>query len=101
MTGRLPQYKVSVLSGLLVGYFSTQGNNKKRDNVFIPVPEKGSNIVHWESMYPAEFKTPKQLIHKQQMSFLAAAATKYHRPGGLNCRLLFLTFLDVGGPGSS
>ncbi|XP_058879247.1 enhancer of polycomb homolog 1-like isoform X3 [Acipenser ruthenus] len=34
----------------------------------IPVPEAGSNIAYYESLYPGEFKMPKQLIHIQPFS---------------------------------
>ncbi|CAB1349430.1 unnamed protein product, partial [Coregonus sp. 'balchen'] len=39
---------------------------EKRDNMVIPVPEAGSNIAYYESLYPGDFKMPKQLIHIQQ-----------------------------------
>ncbi|XP_052362664.1 enhancer of polycomb homolog 1-like isoform X3 [Oncorhynchus keta] len=32
----------------------------------IPVPEAGSNIAYYESLYPGDFKMPKQLIHIQR-----------------------------------
>ncbi|XP_005994722.1 enhancer of polycomb homolog 1 isoform X2 [Latimeria chalumnae] len=38
---------------------------EKRDNMVIPVPEAESNIAYYESVYPGEFKMPKQLIHIQ------------------------------------
>ncbi|XP_051910605.1 enhancer of polycomb homolog 1-like isoform X3 [Hippocampus zosterae] len=38
---------------------------EKRDNMVIPVPEAERNITHYESLYPGEFKMPKQLIHIQ------------------------------------
>ncbi|KAG9355187.1 hypothetical protein JZ751_000025 [Albula glossodonta] len=34
----------------------------------IPVPEAESNIAYYESLYPGEFKMPKQLIHIQPFS---------------------------------
>ncbi|XP_029385243.1 enhancer of polycomb homolog 1-like isoform X2 [Echeneis naucrates] len=34
----------------------------------IPVPEAECNITHYESLYPGEFKMPKQLIHIQPFS---------------------------------
>ncbi|XP_061095612.1 enhancer of polycomb homolog 1-like isoform X2 [Conger conger] len=34
----------------------------------IPVPEAESNIAYYESLYPGEFKMPKQLIHLQPFS---------------------------------
>ncbi|XP_023805842.1 enhancer of polycomb homolog 1 isoform X2 [Oryzias latipes] len=34
----------------------------------IPVPEAECNITHYESLYPGEFKMPKQLIHLQPFS---------------------------------
>nr|XP_040022992.1 enhancer of polycomb homolog 1 isoform X2 [Gasterosteus aculeatus aculeatus] len=34
----------------------------------IPVPEAERNITHYESLYPGEFKMPKQLIHIQPFS---------------------------------
>ncbi|XP_053322158.1 enhancer of polycomb homolog 1 isoform X2 [Spea bombifrons] len=34
----------------------------------IPVPEAESNIAYYESVYPGEFKMPKQLIHLQPFS---------------------------------
>lgn len=39
---------------------------EKRENMVIPVPEAESNITHYESLYPGEFKMPKQLIHIQR-----------------------------------
>lgn len=39
---------------------------EKRDNMVIPVPEAERNITHYESLYPGEFKMPKQLIHIQR-----------------------------------
>ncbi|XP_040290199.1 enhancer of polycomb homolog 1 isoform X1 [Bufo bufo] len=41
---------------------------EKRDNMVIPVPEAESNIAYYESVYPGEFKMPKQLIHLQPFS---------------------------------
>ncbi|XP_078519466.1 enhancer of polycomb homolog 1 isoform X2 [Lissotriton helveticus] len=41
---------------------------EKRDNMVIPVPEAESNIAYYESIYPGEFKMPKQLIHLQPFS---------------------------------
>ncbi|XP_068196352.1 enhancer of polycomb homolog 1-like isoform X2 [Antennarius striatus] len=41
---------------------------EKRDNMVIPVPEAGSNITYYESLYPGEYKMPKQLIHIQPFS---------------------------------
>ncbi|TKC44239.1 hypothetical protein EI555_014521 [Monodon monoceros] len=38
---------------------------EKRDNMVIPVPEAESNIAYYESIYPGEFRMPKQLIHIQ------------------------------------
>ncbi|KAL0201344.1 hypothetical protein M9458_004531, partial [Cirrhinus mrigala] len=38
---------------------------EKRDNMVIPVPEAESNIAYYESLYPGDFKMPKQLIHIQ------------------------------------
>ncbi|XP_017350703.1 enhancer of polycomb homolog 1b isoform X1 [Ictalurus punctatus] len=38
---------------------------EKRDNMVIPVPEAESNITYYESLYPGDFKMPKQLIHIQ------------------------------------
>ncbi|KAM9774576.1 enhancer of polycomb homolog 1-like [Syngnathus typhle] len=38
---------------------------EKRDNMVIPVPEAERNIPHYESLYPGEFRMPKQLIHIQ------------------------------------
>uniref|UniRef100_A0A670ZR20 Enhancer of polycomb C-terminal domain-containing protein n=1 Tax=Pseudonaja textilis TaxID=8673 RepID=A0A670ZR20_PSETE len=43
----------------------------KRDNMVIPVPEAESNIAYYESIYPGEFKMPKQLIHIQPFSLNA------------------------------
>ncbi|XP_035526435.1 enhancer of polycomb homolog 1-like isoform X2 [Morone saxatilis] len=34
----------------------------------IPVPEAESNITYYESLYPGEYKMPKQLIHIQPFS---------------------------------
>ncbi|XP_037643105.1 enhancer of polycomb homolog 1-like isoform X2 [Sebastes umbrosus] len=41
---------------------------EKRDNMVIPVPEAESNITYYESLYPGEYKMPKQLIHIQPFS---------------------------------
>nr|XP_015810990.2 enhancer of polycomb homolog 1 isoform X1 [Nothobranchius furzeri] len=41
---------------------------EKRDNMVIPVPEAECNITHYESLYPGEFRMPKQLIHIQPFS---------------------------------
>ncbi|CAG05437.1 unnamed protein product [Tetraodon nigroviridis] len=41
---------------------------EKRENMVIPVPEAESNITYYESLYPGEFKMPKQLIHIQPFS---------------------------------
>ncbi|XP_026781009.1 enhancer of polycomb homolog 1b isoform X2 [Pangasianodon hypophthalmus] len=41
---------------------------EKRDNMVIPVPEAESNITYYESLYPGDFKMPKQLIHIQPFS---------------------------------
>ncbi|XP_043922640.1 enhancer of polycomb homolog 1 isoform X2 [Protopterus annectens] len=40
---------------------------EKRDNMVIPVPEAESNIAYYESVYPGEFRMPKQLIHIQPL----------------------------------
>lgn len=39
---------------------------EKRDNMVIPVPEAESNITYYESLYPGDYKMPKQLIHIQR-----------------------------------
>uniref|UniRef100_A0A8C1PLN9 Enhancer of polycomb homolog 1 (Drosophila) a n=1 Tax=Cyprinus carpio TaxID=7962 RepID=A0A8C1PLN9_CYPCA len=39
-----------------------------RDNMVIPVPEAKSNITYYDSLYPGDFKMPKQLIHIQPFS---------------------------------
>uniref|UniRef100_A0A3B3W120 Enhancer of polycomb homolog n=1 Tax=Poecilia latipinna TaxID=48699 RepID=A0A3B3W120_9TELE len=41
---------------------------EKRDNMVIPVPEAESNITYYDSLYPGDYKMPKQLIHIQQVS---------------------------------
>ncbi|KTF81455.1 hypothetical protein cypCar_00041118, partial [Cyprinus carpio] len=41
---------------------------EKRDNMVIPVPEAESNITYYDSLYPGDFKMPKQLIHIQPFS---------------------------------
>lgn len=41
---------------------------EKRDNMVIPVPEAESNIAYYDSLYPGDFKMPKQLIHIQPFS---------------------------------
>ncbi|NWI64527.1 EPC1 protein, partial [Todus mexicanus] len=46
---------------------------EKRDNMVIPVPEAESNIAYYESIYPGEFKMPKQLIHIQRINFFQHA----------------------------
>ncbi|XP_032359324.1 enhancer of polycomb homolog 1 isoform X1 [Etheostoma spectabile] len=40
----------------------------EKHNMVIPVPEAERNITHYESLYPGEFKMPKQLIHIQPFS---------------------------------
>lgn len=40
---------------------------EKRDNMVIPVPEAESNIAYYESVYPGEYRMPKQLIHIQPL----------------------------------
>ncbi|KAG7236601.1 hypothetical protein INR49_000724 [Caranx melampygus] len=39
---------------------------EKRDNMVIPVPEAESNITYYDSLYPGDYKMPKQLIHIQR-----------------------------------
>ena len=39
---------------------------EKRDSMVIPVPEGQSDIGYYESLYPGDFKMPKQLIHIQR-----------------------------------
>ncbi|XP_016109477.1 enhancer of polycomb homolog 1-like [Sinocyclocheilus grahami] len=39
---------------------------EKRDNMVIPVPEAESNITYYDSLYPGDFRMPKQLIHIQR-----------------------------------
>uniref|UniRef100_A0AAY4A778 Enhancer of polycomb homolog n=1 Tax=Denticeps clupeoides TaxID=299321 RepID=A0AAY4A778_9TELE len=41
---------------------------EKRENMVIPVPQAESNITYYESLYPGDFKMPKQLIHLQPFS---------------------------------
>lgn len=41
---------------------------EKRDNMVIPVPEAESDIAYYDSLYPGDFKMPKQLIHIQPFS---------------------------------
>nr|XP_023696154.1 enhancer of polycomb homolog 1 isoform X1 [Paramormyrops kingsleyae] len=41
---------------------------EKRDNMVIPVPQAESNIAYYETLYPGEFRMPKQLIHLQPFS---------------------------------
>uniref|UniRef100_A0A3P8TCN5 Enhancer of polycomb homolog n=1 Tax=Amphiprion percula TaxID=161767 RepID=A0A3P8TCN5_AMPPE len=41
---------------------------EKRDNMVIPVPEAESNITYYDSLYPGDYKMPKQLIHIQPFS---------------------------------
>ncbi|KAK1790982.1 hypothetical protein P4O66_014821 [Electrophorus voltai] len=41
---------------------------EKRDNMVIPVPEAESNISYYDSLYPGDFRMPKQLIHIQPFS---------------------------------
>ncbi|KAF4106339.1 hypothetical protein G5714_012329 [Onychostoma macrolepis] len=41
---------------------------EKRDSMVIPVPEAKSNITYYDSLYPGDFKMPKQLIHIQPFS---------------------------------
>ncbi|TDG97509.1 hypothetical protein EPR50_G00226810 [Perca flavescens] len=40
----------------------------EKHNMVIPVPEAERNITHYESLYPGDFKMPKQLIHIQPFS---------------------------------
>ncbi len=42
----------------------------------IPVPEAESNIAYYESLYPGDFRMPKQLIHIQR-EYSAFIQTKY------------------------
>lgn len=39
---------------------------EKRDNMVIPVPEAESDITYYDTIYPGDFKMPKQLIHIQR-----------------------------------
>ncbi|XP_057214389.1 enhancer of polycomb homolog 1 isoform X1 [Triplophysa rosa] len=41
---------------------------EKRESMVIPVPEAESNIAYYDSLYPGDFKMPKQLIHIQPFS---------------------------------
>ncbi|XP_034468510.1 enhancer of polycomb homolog 1-like isoform X1 [Hippoglossus hippoglossus] len=41
---------------------------EKRDNMVIPVPEAESDITYYDSLYPGDYKMPKQLIHIQPFS---------------------------------
>ncbi|KAL6475482.1 hypothetical protein MHYP_G00165220 [Metynnis hypsauchen] len=41
---------------------------EKRDNMVIPVPEAESNVSYYDSLYPGDFRMPKQLIHIQPFS---------------------------------
>ncbi|XP_072566973.1 enhancer of polycomb homolog 1-like isoform X1 [Paramormyrops kingsleyae] len=41
---------------------------EKRDSMVIPVPEAESNIAYYDTLYPGEFRMPKQLIHIQPFS---------------------------------
>ncbi|XP_036428364.1 enhancer of polycomb homolog 1 isoform X1 [Colossoma macropomum] len=41
---------------------------EKRDNMVIPVPEAESNVAYYDSLYPGDFRMPKQLIHIQPFS---------------------------------
>ncbi|CAB1423257.1 unnamed protein product [Pleuronectes platessa] len=41
---------------------------EKRDSMVIPVPEAESDITYYDSLYPGEYKMPKQLIHIQPFS---------------------------------
>ncbi|CAL1580873.1 unnamed protein product [Knipowitschia caucasica] len=41
---------------------------EKRDNMVIPVPEAESDISYYDSIYPGDFRMPKQLIHLQPFS---------------------------------
>ncbi|XP_051958162.1 enhancer of polycomb homolog 1-like isoform X2 [Xyrauchen texanus] len=41
---------------------------EKKDNMVIPVPEAESDIAYYDSLYPGDFKMPKQLIHIQPFS---------------------------------
>ncbi|XP_034038716.1 enhancer of polycomb homolog 1b isoform X2 [Thalassophryne amazonica] len=41
---------------------------EKRDNMVIPVPKAESNITYYDSLYPGDYKMPKQLIHLQPFS---------------------------------
>ncbi|XP_014046271.2 enhancer of polycomb homolog 1 isoform X2 [Salmo salar] len=44
---------------------SAQSVYGEKHNMVIPVPEADGNIAYYESLYPGEFKMPKQLIHIQ------------------------------------
>ena len=45
---------------------SAQSVYGEKHNMVIPVPEADGNIAYYESLYPGEFKMPKQLIHIQR-----------------------------------
>uniref|UniRef100_A0A4W5QBL6 Enhancer of polycomb homolog n=1 Tax=Hucho hucho TaxID=62062 RepID=A0A4W5QBL6_9TELE len=47
---------------------SAQSVYGEKHNMVIPVPEADGNIAYYESLYPGEFKMPKQLIHIQPFS---------------------------------
>ncbi|XP_059900413.1 enhancer of polycomb homolog 1-like isoform X1 [Gadus macrocephalus] len=50
---------------------------EKRDSMVIPVPEGQSDIGYYESLYPGDFKMPKQLIHIQPAFCLDAEQPDY------------------------
>lgn len=56
----------------------------------IPVPEAESNIAYYESIYPGEFKMPKQLIHIQReyLSFMTEYSVAVFRTCGNHCLIL-------------
>uniref|UniRef100_A0A6Q2YX76 Enhancer of polycomb homolog n=1 Tax=Esox lucius TaxID=8010 RepID=A0A6Q2YX76_ESOLU len=47
---------------------SAQSVYGEKHNMVIPVPEADGNIAYYESLYPGDFKMPKQLIHIQPFS---------------------------------
>lgn len=58
----------------------------------IPVPEAESDIAYYDSLYPGDFKMPKQLIHIQRESpFTQTTLCRFLQPVALYCPCSFLT----------
>lgn len=53
---------------------SAQSVYGEKHNMVIPVPEADGNIAYYESLYPGDFKMPKQLIHIQRKEYYCSCS---------------------------